>query len=65
MSQTSIIASALRTIELEQASVAGLKAFINEDFVKATTAILAAKGRLVISRHWQKCHHRTKNFGYP
>ncbi|MEI7472384.1 MAG: KpsF/GutQ family sugar-phosphate isomerase [Chitinophagaceae bacterium] len=49
MSQTSIIASALRTIELEQASVAGLKAFINDNFVKATHAILATKGRLVIS----------------
>lgn len=44
-----IINSARRTIRLEQESIAGLQAFINESFVKAIQAILATKGRLVIS----------------
>ncbi|MBE2231535.1 MAG: KpsF/GutQ family sugar-phosphate isomerase [Chitinophagaceae bacterium] len=40
---------ALQTIELEASSVAGLAAFINEDFEKAVQAIFAGKGRLVVS----------------
>ncbi|MGC4100887.1 KpsF/GutQ family sugar-phosphate isomerase [Ferruginibacter sp.] len=49
MSHSSIIASAQRTIELEAQSVTGLKAFINNDFIKAVEDIAAARGRLVIS----------------
>ncbi|MCX6313209.1 MAG: KpsF/GutQ family sugar-phosphate isomerase [Sphingobacteriales bacterium] len=44
-----IIPAALRTIELELAAVAGLKAFINADFVKAVETIALSKGRLVVS----------------
>ena len=40
---------ALRTIELEAQSVAGLSLFINDDFEKAVNAIASSKGRLVIS----------------
>jgi arabinose-5-phosphate isomerase len=40
---------ALRTIELEAQSVAGLSLFINDDFEKAVNAIANSKGRLVIS----------------
>jgi len=40
---------ALRTIELEAQSVAGLSLFINDDFEKAVNAIVNCKGRLVIS----------------
>lgn len=40
---------ALRTIELEAQSIAGLAAFINADFENAVTAIAASKGRVVIS----------------
>jgi arabinose-5-phosphate isomerase len=46
---SSIQQTALRTIELEAQSVAGLAAFIDADFEKAINAIHAAKGRLVIS----------------
>lgn len=46
---SSIQQTALRTIELEAQSIAGLAAFINSDFEKAIHAIHAAKGRLVIS----------------
>jgi arabinose-5-phosphate isomerase len=46
---SSIQQTALRTIELEAQSVAGLAAFIDADFEKAIQAIHAAKGRLVIS----------------
>ncbi len=45
----SIIQVALRTIELEAQSVAGLAAYINTDFEKAVEAIAASKGRVVIS----------------
>lgn len=45
----SIQQTALRTIELEAQSVAGLAAFIDSDFEKAIQAIHASKGRLVIS----------------
>ena len=44
-----IIPVALRTIELEAKSVAGLKAFINDDFVKAVECIAVCKGRLIVS----------------
>ena len=44
-----IIPAALRTIEVELAAVAGLKAFINADFVKAVETIALSKGRLVVS----------------
>jgi arabinose-5-phosphate isomerase len=40
---------ALRTIELEAQSVAGLSSFINADFEKAVTAIAQCKGRIVVS----------------
>jgi arabinose-5-phosphate isomerase len=45
----SIQQTALRTIELEAQSVAGLSAFINSEFEKAIQAIHSSKGRLVIS----------------
>lgn len=44
-----IIPVALRTIGLEAESVAGLKAFINDDFVKAVETIALSKGRLIVS----------------
>ena len=40
---------ALRTIELEAKSVAGLTAFIDDDFEKAVNTIANSKGRLVVS----------------
>jgi arabinose-5-phosphate isomerase len=40
---------ALRTIELEAQSVAGLSSFINADFEKAVSAIAQCKGRIVVS----------------
>jgi len=45
----SIKQTALKTIELEAHSIAGLSAFINEDFEKAVKAIAGCKGRVVIS----------------
>ncbi len=45
----SIQQTALHTIELEAASVAGLAAFIDDSFVKAVESIHSAKGRLIIS----------------
>ncbi len=41
--------TALHTIQLESASVAGLAGFIDDSFVKAVEAIHSASGRLVIS----------------
>ncbi|WP_207497189.1 KpsF/GutQ family sugar-phosphate isomerase [Aridibaculum aurantiacum] len=41
--------TALRTIEMEAQSVAGLAAYINADFEKAVEAINKSKGRLVVS----------------
>ena len=41
--------SALLTIELETQSLAGLKAFIDEDFVKTVELIHRSKGRVVIT----------------
>jgi arabinose-5-phosphate isomerase len=49
MNSQSIIASALRTIQMEAQSVSGLATFINKDFVNAVEHITASKGRLVIS----------------
>lgn len=40
---------ALKTIELETQSVAGLAAFINDDFEKAVHAIANSRGRVVVS----------------
>lgn len=40
---------ALRTIELEARSVAGLALFINDDFEKSVNAIAVCKGRVVVS----------------
>lgn len=45
----SISQTALNTIALEAQSVAGLAAFINDDFEKAVNAVHGSKGRLVIS----------------
>ena len=45
----SIQQTALHTIELEAASIAGLAAFIDDSFVSAVEAIHGSKGRLVIS----------------
>ena len=44
-----IIPVALRTIELEAESVAGLKGFIDEEFVNAVATIATCKGRLIVS----------------
>jgi arabinose-5-phosphate isomerase len=46
---TSIQQTALRTIELEAASVSGLSAFIDDQFSQAVQTIHDSKGRLVIS----------------
>ncbi len=40
---------ALKTIELEASSVAGLAAFINDDFEQAVRAVFSGKGRVVVS----------------
>jgi arabinose-5-phosphate isomerase len=40
---------ALKTIELEAQSIAGLTAYINGDFEKAVNAMMGCKGRVVIS----------------
>ena len=44
-----IFKTALRTIQLEAESVAGLAKYINEDFEKAVEIIAECKGRLVLS----------------
>ncbi|HMH32645.1 MAG TPA: SIS domain-containing protein, partial [Puia sp.] len=49
MSTQSIQAAALRTIDLEAESISQLRAYINDDFVKAVQVIAASKGRLVVS----------------
>lgn len=46
---SSIKQIALRTIELEAQSIAGLGAFINDDFEKAIEALLGCPGRVVVS----------------
>ena len=47
--KANIAATALKTIQLEAQSIAGLAPFINEAFEKAIATIHASKGRLVIS----------------
>lgn len=49
MAISSIQQTAIRTIQLEAESVAGLQAYINEDFIKAVQIISESKGRLVVS----------------
>lgn len=49
MNTEKIIPVALRTIELETNAVNGLKAFINNDFVKAVEQVALSKGRLIVS----------------
>ena len=49
MSNNHIIANALRSIQLQSSSIAGLASFINNDFENAVTLVAACKGRLVIS----------------
>lgn len=49
MNNDLIIASALRSIQLQSSSISGLSAFINSDFIQAVTLVGSAKGRLVIS----------------
>lgn len=45
---STIRATALKTIDLEASSVAGLRVFINEDFEKAVTIMQSARGRIVV-----------------
>lgn len=49
MNSEIIIPVALRTLEIQAASIADLKAFIDADFVKAVEQIAYCKGRLVVS----------------
>ena len=49
MKAKSIQETAIRTVQQEADSIAGLKAFINESFVKAVQTVAVSKGRLVIS----------------
>jgi arabinose-5-phosphate isomerase len=49
MSDTNIIQTALRTIQLEAASINKLQDFIDAGFKKALDAIAASKGRVVVS----------------
>jgi len=49
MNNESIIPVALRTIELQAASISGLANFINDDFVKSVECIVVCKGRVVVS----------------
>lgn len=49
MNRNAIIAGAKNTIGLQADAIAGIVAFIGEDFAKAVEAILASPGRLVIS----------------
>lgn len=49
MNNNKIIASALRSIQLQSSSISGLAAFINNDFEKAVNLVASSKGRLVIS----------------
>ncbi len=49
MSNKLIIANALRSIQLQSSSIAGLAAYINNDFENAINLVAACKGRLVIS----------------
>jgi arabinose-5-phosphate isomerase len=49
MNSEIIIPVALRTLELQAASINDLKAFIDDDFVKAVELIAYCKGRLIVS----------------
>lgn len=49
MTNTSILETAVRTVELEAAAIAQLRHSINEDFVKAVNTIAQSKGRVVVS----------------
>jgi arabinose-5-phosphate isomerase len=49
MNTDKIIPFALRTIELETNAINGLKSFIDDDFVKAVSAVATSKGRLIVS----------------
>ncbi|MEJ7625596.1 MAG: KpsF/GutQ family sugar-phosphate isomerase [Ferruginibacter sp.] len=49
MNNDSIIPVAIRTIELQAASISGLSAFINRDFVRSVEIIITGKGRVVVS----------------
>ena len=49
MNSDIIIPVALRTIQLQAASISGLETFINKDFEKAVEQIAYSKGRLVVS----------------
>ena len=49
MNDRPIITSALRSIELQASSIAGLSLFINESFEKAVNLLAHSKGRLVIT----------------
>lgn len=44
-----ILKTALRTIQLEAESIAGLSQYINNDFEKTVETIFACKGRLILS----------------
>jgi arabinose-5-phosphate isomerase len=48
-SSEQIMAGARRTVSLQASAIAGLSAFINDEFVNAVNTIAACKGRLVIS----------------
>ncbi|MDO9376550.1 MAG: KpsF/GutQ family sugar-phosphate isomerase [Ferruginibacter sp.] len=49
MTDTSIIHTALRTIQLEADAISRLKDFIDADFEKALDTIAASEGRLIVS----------------
>src|SRR5438105_2989142 len=49
MNTKQIQQTAIRTIQLETESIAGLQNYINEDFIRAVTIIFECKGRLVVS----------------
>ena len=49
MNTKSILDTAKRTVQLEAESVAGLTAYLDDDFVKAVKLIFKSSGRLVVS----------------
>jgi arabinose-5-phosphate isomerase len=49
MNNSQIQASAKRTIALQASALAGLEAFINDDFARVVTTIFESRGRLVVS----------------
>ena len=49
MNNTHIRQTAIRTIEVEAASISGLAKYINDDFEKAINLVHKSKGRLVVS----------------